>query len=269
MTAFSNALNTSQARTLAPSCGDERYGPVRLGLAPRPTHEGGRPMENAHLRLGMLEYQRITEAHSTRIRVRVDRYVGEDRRAHLISVFGSDSDIGAVTAAVHEKATFTVTLPDGSVKEVTLGEHASCYKGSISLPDRKQPVRHLVAVSAELHANGTSGRTMLLRYERDDAWATLVSSMGLPGDPSWAEYVCAELERQERVQDLDGIGCRPVQLLVTEDEVLEWVGVGLRTGALRFPEINGPILWQPRSLTDLLSAESRGASSALEEDAAA
>lgn len=102
---------------------------------------------------------------------------------------------------------------------------------------------------------------MLLRYERDDAWATLVSFLGLPGDPTWAQYVCGELERQERLQDLDGIGCRPVQLLVTEDEVLEWVGVGLRTGALRFPEINGPILWPPRSLPELLSAESRDASS--------
>jgi hypothetical protein len=37
-------------------------------------------MENAHLRLGLLEYVRFTEKASTRIRVRVDRYIGEDRR---------------------------------------------------------------------------------------------------------------------------------------------------------------------------------------------
>jgi hypothetical protein len=30
------------------------------------------PMQNAHLRLGLLEYHRITEKTSTRIRVRVD-----------------------------------------------------------------------------------------------------------------------------------------------------------------------------------------------------
>jgi len=68
-------------------------------------------MQNAHLRLGLLEYQRATEKISTRIRVRVDRYVGEDRKAHLLSVFGNDSDIGAITAAVHERATFTLTFP--------------------------------------------------------------------------------------------------------------------------------------------------------------
>jgi hypothetical protein len=37
-------------------------------------------MENAHLRF--------------------DRYVGEDRQAHLLSVFGNDSEVGAITAAV-------------------------------------------------------------------------------------------------------------------------------------------------------------------------
>ena len=70
-------------------------------------------MENAHLRLGLLEYVRITEKASTRIRLRVDRYIGEDRQAHLLSVFGNDSDVGAITAAVHEKASFTLTFPDG------------------------------------------------------------------------------------------------------------------------------------------------------------
>ena len=98
-------------------------------------------MENAHLRLGLLEYVRITEKASTRIRLRVDRYIGEDRQAHLLSVFGNDSDVGAITAAVHEKATFTLTFPDSATKEVTLGEHASCYKGAVTLSGRKHPVR--------------------------------------------------------------------------------------------------------------------------------
>ena len=37
-------------------------------------------MENAHLRFGLLEYVRITEKTSTHIRLRVDRYMGEDRQ---------------------------------------------------------------------------------------------------------------------------------------------------------------------------------------------
>jgi hypothetical protein len=209
-------------------------------------------MQNAHLRLGLLEYQRATEKISTRIRVRVDRYVGEDRKAHLLSVFGNDSDIGAITAAVHEKATFTVTFPDGSNKEVTLGENPSCYKGSINLADRKHPVRHLVAASQEFHANGGVGRTILLRYQRDEAWAILVSFLGLPGEPLWSDYVLDVIENEDRIKDLDGIGCRPVIISATTEELLDWIGEGLRSRTLNFPERNGPIAWPRFSLGEVL-----------------
>jgi len=67
-------------------------------------------MENATPAVGLLEYVRMTEKASTRIRLRVDRYIGEDRQAHLLSVFGNDSDVGAITAAVHEKAAFNLDL---------------------------------------------------------------------------------------------------------------------------------------------------------------
>jgi len=206
-------------------------------------------MQNAHLRLGLLEYHRMTEKTSTRIRLRVDRYVGEDEQAHLISVFGNDSDVGAITAAVHEKATFTLTFPDGEVKEVSLGEHASCYKGAVSLQDRKHPVRHLVAVSEALYTNGGVGRTILLGYQRDQAWATLVSFLGLPAEPSWAEHVLSVVEAEERIKPLDGIGCQPVLISATTEEVLEWIGDGLKSQVLGFPENNGPIAWQRCSLT--------------------
>jgi hypothetical protein len=211
-----------------------------------------KPMENAHLRLGLLEYVRMTEKTSTRIRVRVDRYMGEDRQAHLLSVFGNDSDVGAITAAVHEKATFTLTLPDGTTKEVTLGEYATCYKGAVTLPGRKHPVRHLLAVSQELHTNGSAGRTLLLRYRRDEAWATLVSFLGLPADPTWADHVLEVVERKKRVEEIDGIGCEPVLISATTEEMLEWIGEGLRSLALTFPAGSDAIPSRRRSLSDVL-----------------
>jgi hypothetical protein len=193
-------------------------------------------MQNAHLRLGLLEYHRMTEKTSTRIRLRVDRYVGEDEQAHLISVFGNDSDVGAITAAVHEKATFTLTFPDGEVKEVSLGEHASCYKGAV-------------------YTNGGVGRTILLGYERDQAWATLVSFLGLPAEPSWAEHVLDVVEAEERIKPLDGIGCQPVLIAATTEEMLERIGDGLRKKVLSFPQKNGPIVWPNRSWQQVMSAE--------------
>jgi hypothetical protein len=209
-------------------------------------------MENAHLRLGLLEYVRITEKTSTRIRLRVDRYMGEDRQAHLLSVFGNDSDVGAITAAVHEKAAFSLTFPNGETKEISLGEHASCYKGAVALPGRKHPVRHLLAVSQELHTNGTAGRTLLLRYRREEAWATLASFLGLPADPAWGDHILGVVEDKKRIQAIDGIGSDPVVISATTEEMLDWIGDGLRSQAVVFPVTRGPIRWTEVLIPDVL-----------------
>ena len=209
-------------------------------------------MENEHLRLGLLEYVRFTEKASTRIRLRVDRYIGEDRQAHLLSVFGNDSDVGAITAAIHEKATFSITFPNGAEKEVSFGEHASCYKGAVTLPGRKQPVRHLIAVSQYLHANGSTGQTILLRYQHEEAWATLASFLGLPACPTWADHVLGFVERKKRVEEIDGIGCQPVLISATTEEILEWMGEGLRSQGLDFPVASGAIRWPEFSVPDVL-----------------
>jgi hypothetical protein len=216
-------------------------------------------MENAHLRLGLLEYVRFTEKISTRIRLRVDRYMGEDRQAHLLSVFGNDSDVGAITAAVHEKASFSLIFPDGTIKDVWLGEHASCYKGAVTLPERKHPVRHLLAVSQELHTNGSAGRTLLLRYKREEAWAALVNFLGLPADPAWANYVLGVVERKKRVEEIDGIGCEPVLISATTEEMLEWIGQGLRSHVLAVPDTNSAIRWPRYSIQSLFVHDGTGA----------
>jgi hypothetical protein len=113
-------------------------------------------------------------------------------------------------------------------------------------------VRHLVAASQEFHANGGVGRTILLRYQREEAWAILVSFLGLPGEPTWADHVLGVLEKEERIKDLDGIGCRPVLLSATTEELLDWIGDGLRSQTLNFPERNGPIPWPRFSLEQAL-----------------
>ena len=116
-------------------------------------------------------------------------------------------------------------------------------------------MRHLVAVSEELYTNGGVGRTILLQYQRDQAWATLVSFLGLPAEPSWADHVLGVVETEERIKPLDGIGFQPVLISATTEEVLDWIGVGLRSKALIFPKKNGSIIWPSRSWQQAISAE--------------
>lgn len=126
--------------------------------------------------------------------------------------------------------------------------------GSIqfSLPGRKQPVRHLVAISQHLHANGSTGQTFLLRYQREEAWATLVSLLGLAACPTWADNILGVVERKKRIEEIDGIGCQPVLISATTEETLEWIGEGLRSHELLFSVASGPIRWPESSVPDVL-----------------
>jgi hypothetical protein len=209
-------------------------------------------MENAHLRMGLLEYERYTEKIATRIRVRVSHYIGDDDEAHLLSVFGNDSDVGAITAAVYEQARFRLTFPDGEMQEISLGEGAICSRGSISIPGRKQSVRHMIALSEELRGMKSLSRTFVPRVEPTEVWTALVHRFGLPGLPEWAEPMTRILENERRVEPVDSIGCSAAVITATCEEVLGWMEVAVRLGELSFPDSNGPVRWSNAILAEAL-----------------
>jgi hypothetical protein len=112
-------------------------------------------MKNAHERFGWLEFTRAMKDTTVRVRLRLDCCIaevaenGRDGKFHLLSVVGGESDVGAAWAAVHQNQVFKVEGPDLAALDLSLGEKGECYRGSLSLPGRRRPVRHLVAVSAE------------------------------------------------------------------------------------------------------------------------
>jgi len=212
-------------------------------------------MENAHLRMGLLEHERYTEKIATRIRVRVSHYIGEDEEAHLLSVFGNDSDIGAITAAVYEQARFRLTFPDGEIQEVSLGEGAICHRGSISIPGKKQAVRHMIAISEELRGMKSLSRTFVLRPKPNGVWTALVHRFGLPGMPEWAEPMTRLLENEKRIVPVDSIGCSAVVINATCEEVLGWMEVSVGRGELSLPASNGPVRWSNGMLAEALRPE--------------
>jgi hypothetical protein len=217
-------------------------------------------MENAHLRMGLLEYDRYTEKIATRIRVRVSHYIGEGDEAHLLSVFGNDSDVGAITAAVYEQARFRLTFPDGEIQEVSLGEGAICYRGSVSIPGGKRAVRHMIALSEELRGLKSLSRTFVLRPEPNEVWTALVHRFGLPGLPEWAEEIARILRENDRVRPVDSIGCLAAEITVTGEELLGWLENGVRDWILPFPETNGPTLWPGSRLLNVLQSDRSGIS---------
>jgi hypothetical protein len=209
-------------------------------------------MKNAHERFGVLEYTKRMKDTTTRIRVRLDRFIGEvddagKGKAHLISVLGGDSDVGAIWAGVVEQNHFTIEAPGIDPLTVSLGEGAQCFRGTITIAGRK-PIRHLVAISAEL-AKTRPGmdpegkRTILCGNDPAFMLYRIAQRFGLPVVPEWATWFDEELIRHGAIRPLVGVGCSPVLVSGTKKLFLKWIGKALRQKRIRFPEGNGPVPW--------------------------
>lgn len=209
-------------------------------------------MKNAHQRFGVLEYAKRTKETTTRVRLRMDHFVGEierqgNGRAHLLSVLGGDSDVGAVWAGVNEHSVFTVEGTGSDPITVTLGEDAQCFRGTIAIAGRK-PIRHLVAVSADVTktragADPEGKRTVLCDDDPTFIFYRIAQRFGLPVVPDWAGWFKDELRRHEALHALVGLGCSPVLVTGTKKMFLKWIGRALRQKRIRFPESNGAVRW--------------------------
>ena len=212
-------------------------------------------MQNAHERFGTLEFTKRMKDTATRVRVHIDRAVLEpakdergQARAHLISMIGGDSEVGALWAAVTEASLFQIHLLGCGGITASLGTEAQCFRGSVTLPGRKRPVRHLVAVSAELAktkpgADHKGARTILCDDDPVFVFYRVAYRYGLPVLPEWAPWFMRQLERRKAVQPLQGLGCSPVLVKGTKQTFLGWIGKALKEGSIRFPEQNAAISW--------------------------
>lgn len=218
-------------------------------------------MQNAHERFGTLEFIKRTKDTTTRIRVYIDRVVLEtakDERgqadAHLVSMIGGDAEIGALWAAVIEGASFQIQLPGRAPIAASVGLEAECFRGSLLVPGRKRPTRHLVAVSAELAktkpgADREGARTILCDDVPVFVLYRVASRYGLPVVPEWAPWFMRELNQRKAITPLLGLGCSPVLVRGHKQTFLKWVGKALRERFIRIPEANGPVSWKlPRTL---------------------
>ncbi|HEV2618140.1 MAG TPA: hypothetical protein VGU63_16195 [Candidatus Acidoferrales bacterium] len=225
-------------------------------------------MQNAHERFGTLEFTKRTKDTTTRVRIHVDRVILEPVKdgqgslcAHLISMIGGDAEIAALWAAVTEGALFKIQLPGRAAITASLGPEAQCFRGSVIVSGRKRPVRHLVAVSAELAktkpgADREGARTILCDADPTFVLYRIASRYGLPVIPDWAPWFMRELKQRKAVTPLLGLGCSAVLVEGNKQTFLSWISRALRERLLRIPEQNGSISWKlPRTFLEGLHLE--------------
>jgi len=213
-------------------------------------------MQNAHERFGTVEFTKRTKATTTRVRVYIDRAVLEPAKdengqasAHLISMISGDSEIGALWAAITEAALLQIHLPGRPGITASLGPEAQSFRGSVAIPGRKRPGRHLVAVSAELAktkpgADREGRRTILCDDDPVFVLYRVACRYGLPVLPEWAPWFMRELNQRKAIRPLTGLGCSPVLVSGAKPVFLKWIGKALREGLIRIPKENGSITWK-------------------------
>lgn len=209
-------------------------------------------MKNAHERFGLLKYTKRMKDTTTRVRLRLDRFIGEveegpSAKAHLISVLGGDSDVGAIWAAVIEQNLVTAQAPGIDPFTASLSADAQCFRGTLNIPGRK-PIRHLVAISAELArtrpgADPAGRRTILCDNDPTFVLYRVAQRFGLPVVPEWAGWFEGELRRRGAVKPLTGLGCSPVLVGGTKKLFLKWIRAALRQKRIQVPDRNGPVQW--------------------------
>jgi hypothetical protein len=223
-------------------------------------------VKNAHLRFGTLRYTRRAHDTTIDVRVRMDRLILEMRQdgnaiAHLISVVGNDADIGGIWAAILDSRTFWISGPGLEDVNATLGEKPQCWRGSISIPGRTRPLRHLVAISRELALTAPGGdnssrRTILIADGPGFVLFRIAQRYGLPVVPEWADCFMEELQTRKAIAPLTGLGCSPIVVKGTGKAFLHWIGKAVKRRAIRLPETKRPISWP--SFDGILGLSSAG-----------
>jgi hypothetical protein len=160
---------------------------------------------------------------------------------------GTYSDVGAIWAAVIEQSAFTVEAPGIDSLSACLGEDALCFRGTINVA-RCKPIRHLVAISAELAktrpgADPGGRRTVLCDNDPTFVLYRIAQRFGLPVLPEWARWFNEELYRRGAIKPLIGLGCSPVLISGTKKLFLKWIRTALRQKRIEVPDCNGPVRW--------------------------
>jgi hypothetical protein len=218
-------------------------------------------MNNAHLRLARLRYEFYREKRQTSISVCLDRLVAKKDNdslapeAHMLSVVGADAEIAAISAALSNGDSFTVEAPGQDPLRVSMQAKPKYCKGAISLEGRSRTLRHLVALSQQwvdsaIIANPSE--IFLLDSTPEFVWTNIAYVYGLPACPDWAAWFHQKLVEEGSISQLLGVGCDPILISGTRELYLSWLGQGVASGVLKFPDRNGPVVWPNIALLDLL-----------------
>ena len=194
-------------------------------------------MENAHLRMGLLEYERHTEKIATRIRVRVSHYLGEERRRAFAECLWKRFRCRSNHCRRLRESAIRTDVSRRRDARDFVGRRWVCYRGGRQHSGEKTDgTAHDCALRRTAWVEVAVAHVRPAARARPGVWAALVHRFGFPGLPEWAERMTQLLTERGRITAVDSIGCSAVVISATCEELVEWMGDGVSEGECKFPE---------------------------------
>jgi hypothetical protein len=95
------------------------------------------------------------------------------------------------------------------------------------------------------------GRIILCEDDPEFVLYRISQRLGLPVHPSWANWFWTALQQKNRIQQLDGLAYRPIAVVGTKEEFLQWIGEAVKDKTIEIPDEGGSIPWQSFSAARL------------------
>ena len=80
------------------------------------------------------------------------------------------------------------------------------------------------------------GRIILSDDDPEFVLYRISQRLGLPVHPSWASWFWSVLQQKQRIQPLDGLGYRPIAVVGSKEEFLEWIGEAVKEKTIEIPD---------------------------------
>ena len=111
---------------------------------------------------------------------------------------------------------------------------AAVFRGSIVVPGRKRPLRHLVVARRSSADNTSDGKLPPDQRRPFVHRSSLVRHYGLPATPEWGPWMISQLQQQKCIQLLPAFGYAAVAVKAKRKELLALLRRGCAAIGSRF-----------------------------------
>jgi hypothetical protein len=163
-------------------------------------------------------------------------YDPEDGAVLFISLAGNEQAVKAISSAIIACKTFSVR-PEESPEHLLNGHPASRHR-IMSTKLAGGSLHQIVADSRFWLNSDSESRLVIIPADtqpHEAIYSQVLAPLASPVTPTWAQWVCDQLQQDERLREMAGT-LRVAQVVLDERTIDDIVSEGIRMGQINFNE---------------------------------